>query len=208
MNTAEIIPMHSSPDERQIPNAAWPFQLDHVNHWAYWEKAFTDEECQKIIAIGNNKVHQKGTTKGASRQSIRNSQVAWLYASDDLIWAFRRMTDIVMALNDKFFQFDLFGAAEGFQFTKYEAPGGKYGRHIDCGTNMLVRKLSFTLQLSNPDDYDGGDLCLFTDEEPTKMRRERGYVVLFPSFMLHEVTPVTRGTRYSLVSWLTGKPFK
>jgi hypothetical protein len=62
---------------------------------------------------------------------VRKSEIAWLYPSDDLDWCYRRMTDIIMDLNNRFFQFDIFGATEGFQFTKYTAPGGKYGRHID-----------------------------------------------------------------------------
>ena len=88
------------------------------------------------------------------------------------------------------------------------APSGKYGKHVDCSYNTNIRKLSFTLQLSDPSDYDGGDLCLYFGEDAEVIKREQGYVALFPSYVLHEVTPVTRGTRYSLVSWITGKPFR
>jgi PKHD-type hydroxylase len=206
-NTAEVIPMHSKPEEKQTPNPAWAFNLDHVHSWAYWDKAFTDEECERIIELGNSKTKKQGTT-GAGLSEIRKSEIAWLYPSDDLDWAYRRMTDIITNLNDRFFKFDLFGATEGFQFTKYTAPGGKYGQHIDSAPGTLIRKLSFTLQLSDPKDYKGGDLCLYLGDKPEVMKRDRGYVALFPSYVLHEVTPVTKGTRYSLVSWITGKPFK
>lgn len=207
-NTAEVIPMHSKPEERQTPNPAWAFNLDHVHSCAYWEKAFTDEECDKIIALGNDRTQRQATTRGGDKDGVRKSEVAWLYPSDDLDWAYRRMTDIIMNLNERFFKFDLFGATEGFQFTKYTAPGGKYGRHIDSSPGALIRKLSFTVQLSDPKDYEGGDLCLHLSDKPEVMKRDRGYVALFPSYVLHEVTPVTKGTRYSLVSWITGKPFK
>jgi PKHD-type hydroxylase len=194
--------------KKQTPNPAWPFELDPVNSWACWDKAFTKEECERIIEIGNNAVHEPATTGNKNKEKIRKSEIAWLYPSDDINWVYRRMTDIITSLNDRFFKFDLFGATEGFQFTKYTAPGGKYGRHIDSATGNLVRKLSFTLQLSEPEDYKGGDLCLHIDEKPTVMQKDQGYVALFPSYVLHEVTPVTQGTRYSLVSWITGKPFR
>jgi predicted 2-oxoglutarate/Fe(II)-dependent dioxygenase YbiX len=72
----------------------------------------------------------------------------------------------------------------------------------------LIRKLSFTVQLSEPEDYKGGDLCLYLGDKAEVMKKEQGFVALFPSYVLHEVKPVTSGTRYSLVSWITGKPFK
>jgi PKHD-type hydroxylase len=206
--SSKVIPMHSAPEEKQTPNPAWQFNLDHVHSWAYWDNAFTDEECDRIIEIGNDRTIREAKTRGEDAQKVRKSEIAWLYPSDDLDWAYRKMTDVILNLNERFFKFDLFGATEGFQFTKYTAPGGKYGRHVDCAPGTLIRKLSFTVQLSKSEDYEGGDLCLYVGEEPEVMKRERGHVALFPSYTLHEVTPVTKGTRYSLVSWITGKPFK
>ena len=193
----------------KTPNAAWPFNLDPVQEWAYWEKGFTAEECQKIIEIGNARLLEKGTTVGdGPRHDVRNCELTWLYSVDDLEWAFRRVTDIVLDLNNKFFKFELFGMCEGFQFTKYSAPGERYGAHVDKMLNGVVRKLSFTLQLSDPAEYEGGNLKIITSEDPIITSRERGYITVFPSYTLHEVTPVTKGTRYSLVSWITGSPFK
>lgn len=194
-------------------SSCWPFELDPVSTYAYWDKCFTKEECDILIDIGNNHEKLKAVinTKSGSYKNdlkIRNSEISWLYPNKDMEWAYRRLTDTIMALNDRFFKFDIYGATEAFQFTKYTAPSGHYGKHVDSGLNIPVRKLSFTLQLSNPDDYEGGDLCLYTSDEVTKMNREQGFVAVFPSYVLHEVTPVTKGTRYSLVSWITGRPFK
>lgn len=191
----------------QTENASWIFQTDPVNYWAYWDKAFTPEECQKIIEIGESKILSKGMAMNTTAD-YRECDIAWLYACDDLEWVFRRITDITMSLNDRFFKFDLFGLIEGLQFTKYNSSGDKYGAHLDTILDGAVRKLSFSLQLSADDSYAGGDLLLHTHSEPTKMSREQGYVSVFPSYILHEVTPVTSGTRYSLVSWVTGKPFR
>jgi PKHD-type hydroxylase len=192
----------------QYNSTAWQFQLDPVNHWAYWDNAFTAEECQKIIEIGKSKTLMDGTVNSNKKSEVRKSQVSWIYANEGVDWIYERMTNIVCNLNNSYFGFDIFGALEGLQFTTYEAPGSKYGKHIDSAYNRLVRKLSFTLQLSDEKDYEGGDLCLHLDDEPTKIPRKQGYVCVFPSYVLHEVTPVTKGTRYSLVSWISGKPFK
>ena len=134
--------------------------------------------------------------------------MCWLYASDDLHWVFRKITDIVLNLNDRFFQFDLHGLNEGLQFTNYKAPSDKYGKHIDRAFEILIRKLSLSIQLTNPKDYEGGELYLYEDEKGTEMKKEQGTLILFPSYILHEVKPVTKGERNSLVSWVTGKQFK
>ena len=90
MNTAEVIPMHSKSEERQTPNPAWAFNLDPVHSWAYWDKAFTDEECDKIIALGNDRTQRQATTRGGDKDEVRKSEVAWLYPSDDLDWELNR----------------------------------------------------------------------------------------------------------------------
>lgn len=196
-------------------STAWPFELDPVHAYAYWDNAFTKDECKFIIGMGNAQKQQRSVVNTTADSSayeenleIRDSEVSWLYPCEDNKWVFRRLTDILVELNSRYFKFDIFGATEGFQFTKYVAPTGHYGKHVDCGFNSPVRKLSFTLQLSDPNEYEGGDLRLYTDDKPTIANRKQGFVTVFPSYVLHEVTPVTKGTRYSLVSWITGKPFK
>ena len=70
--------------------------------------------------------------------------------------------------------------------------------------NNAVRKLSFTMQLSDPADYNGGELRIKHGSEPDIARKNRGAITFFPSYVMHEVTPVTRGTRKSIVGWVTG----
>jgi PKHD-type hydroxylase len=123
-------------------------------------------------------------------------------------WVFRRVTDIVLDLNERFFKFDLFGLNEGFQFTNYKTPSGKYGKHIDRSMNMAVRKLSISIQLTDPKEYQGGELYLYQDEKGDLMDKTQGTLIMFPSYVLHEVMPVTKGERNSLVTWVTGKQFK
>jgi PKHD-type hydroxylase len=69
---------------------------------------------------------------------------------------------------------------EGFQFTRYDAPTGHYGMHVDKALNGQVRKLSLTIQLSSPDDYEGGELALQYDLKPEVMSKELGKMIVFP----------------------------
>lgn len=189
---------------------AWTLELDEVQEWAYWDKVFTPEECARIIDIGESKIPQKASVinESADNKGIRDSTISWLNPSDDMEWAYSRITGIVTNLNSRFFNFDLFGFIEGFQFTKYQPPGGKYGRHIDKVLGGTIRKLSIVIQLSAPEDYEGGELVILNSEPGIKVNKSQGYMTVFPSYTLHEVTPVTKGTRYSLVAWIAGKPFK
>lgn len=196
--------------EPKFENSSWNFELDQTNLFAFWNNAFSKEECQTIINIAKDKGLIKGTTFNDDKtKNVRDSKISWLYSSDNIDWVFRRVTDITLNLNERFFKFDLFGINEGFQFTNYEAPSGKYGKHVDRGMNMPVRKLSISIQLTNPEEYEGGELKLYDgEEEGTVMSKEQGTLVIFPSYVLHEVMPVTKGTRNSLVTWVTGKKFK
>jgi len=192
----------------KFKNSSWNFEVDQVNLFAFWNNAFSKEECQTIINIAKDKGLIKGTTKGES--DVRDSKISWLYPADDLDWVFRRVTDITLNLNEKFFKFDLFGINEGFQFTNYKAPSGKYGKHVDRAINSPVRKLSISIQLTDPEEYEGGELKLYDgeNEENNVMDKAQGTLILFPSYVLHEVMPVTKGERNSLVTWVTGKQFK
>ena len=98
--------------KKQSENASWTFKLDKVNLYAYWNDAFTKEECEKIIKIARNKGLVKGKTKGES--DVRKSKVSWLYSCDDMEWVFRRVTDIILNLNDRFFGFDIFEFLQNF----------------------------------------------------------------------------------------------
>lgn len=197
----------SEEKKSKFENSSWSFQVDQINLYAFWNEAFSKEECQTIINIAKDKGLIKGKTKEES--NVRDSKICWVYPIDGIDWAFRRITDITLDLNEKFFKFDLFGINEGLQFTNYEAPSGKYGKHIDRGINMPVRKLSISIQLTNPEEYEGGELKLYDGgEEGTVMDKTQGTLIIFPSYVLHEVMPVTKGERNSLVTWVTGKQFK
>ena len=203
---------------------AWLFDIDRVQNWAYASNVFCKEDCEKIIALGSAKemtnatvYKSKGTIiNGVEDKSyddiidndIRKNKIAWLNEKDDMHWVYRRLTDVVQDLNRQFFNFDLYGFTEDLQFTEYSEIGDYYDFHTDNMYLGLVRKLSVSLQLSDPNDYDGGDLVINTGGGLQKMKREQGTITVFPSYNLHKVMPIERGTRYSLVGWVSGPNFK
>jgi PKHD-type hydroxylase len=181
---------------------------DLLETWAYSPNALTKEQCEQVIKLGESLLPDTASTFGGVCPDVRDSKVSWIMPSQDSEWLFRRMTDLIVEMNNQFFKFDLDGFAEGFQFTKYEAPAGKYDAHIDKSYGKGIRKLSVVIQLSDPADYEGGELCIQNSNTPQPVKKEQGFLVAFPSYVLHGVTPVTKGTRYSLVAWLTGPNFK
>lgn len=201
---------------RPLPNNLYFGQLSDEG-WAYIGNAFTPDECTEIIQTCTEGklttellpglIDVSGQT--VLNKSVRNSHISWIdYEVEETRWIWERIQTGVSEVNKNVFKFDL-GDIQRIQFSKYGDDLGKYDKHTDTN-NMAdtVRKISVSIQLSDPDDYQGGDLNLYSQEAPYTMPREQGMMILFPSFMLHEVTPVTQGTRYSLVAWIMGPKFK
>jgi PKHD-type hydroxylase len=116
---------------------------------------------------------------------------------------------VVGEMNERFFGFDLTSFDQGLQLTRYDGTDEQhYDWHVDRGMGTGQRKLAITLQLSDPKDYEGGDLELRFGKDPITVNKDRGMITLFPSYTMRRVTPVTKGTRYSLVAWVSGPPFK
>ena len=188
---------------------SWLFEIDTQEHYAHWDNLFTKEECEKIIDIANNK--EKLIAKlsnGRLDLNTRKNSIVWINHRDNIDWVYKRLTHAVTSLNERFFKFDLTGFIEDLQFTEYNAPDNFYEAHIDRGQEHLARKLSISIQLTDPNQYDGGNLELLYKKDTEIANRQQGSLTMFPSYTLHRVTPVTRGTRHSLVAWINGPAFK
>ena len=183
-----------------------PLQFDHVHPYAYWCNAFSKDECEEIIKFGSQFI-EDGHTIG-STGNLRKSEIGWIFPEDEINWVYDRLAAMVTSINDQFFKFNIAGLAEGLQFTKYTEPDGVYGSHVDRAFNHITRKISISIQLSNQESYTGGDLLFHIEKDPIVAPKQQGTLIAFPSYTLHEVTPVTVGTRYSLVAWVTGESFK
>jgi PKHD-type hydroxylase len=193
----------------QIPSPAWSFLNDTVNEYAYWENAFSKEECEQIIDYCKTYENTEGVTSSKS-SGHRISNISFISPDNNTFWIYEKLSYFSICLNADFFKFDLWGFSENLQFTEYKPPAGRYNSHIDKIFNKQIRKLSIVLQLSEDYTYEGGDLELLNNGEnlPTKLNRKQGTVIAFPSYSLHRVTPVTNGIRHSLVGWITGPQFK
>lgn len=183
---------------------------------AFWENGFSQDELSKITTIGDAKTLSDATVGlndngGILDVDIRRSRVSWM-TYDDVPWLYDKLGFIARQLNGQYFQFDLTGFHEDLQYTTYQSSNeGFYDWHIDKGyveNGSPPRKLSMVVLLSKEDEYEGGDLELLTSREAVKLDKTQGVVHVFPSFVLHRVTPVTAGTRRSLVVWLVGPKFR
>jgi PKHD-type hydroxylase len=203
-----------------MENYTWHLDLDKANEtWAYWNDIFTTKECNDVIDLCKNENFadwQRAKVGGnpdkddaQEDDSIRRSNIAWVRVRAETRWIFERITHAVNNINEEFFNFDL-KYIENLQFTEYEASDtGFYTKHIDTMYKSVgTRKLSFSIQLSDPDDYKGGKLLLHTGADPIELPNFRGTCSFFPSWSLHEVTPVTEGVRHALVGWVIGPRFR
>ena len=202
-------------------------------YW-YFTKAFSKAECRKIIKNALSKKKNTGTTIGVGKKRLskkqkeilkesRDSNIVWLKDR----WLINRIVPYLKIANKNCgwnFEID---ALEDIQFTIYKK-GQYYNYHKDCGIGPFnfpdnpamhgkIRKLSVSICLSDPSDYQGGDfkMLIHDDKTPVKLNeipveelKPMGSVIVFPSHEYHCVTPVTKGTRYSLVAWFLGKPFR
>lgn len=180
-----------------------------------WEKAFNEEELDKLIAYCDTLPLEKAAIdkdKKENIEDIRESQVAWIELNEKSSFIYDRLAYVLRGLNGEFYKFDLYGFSEHLQFTIYkEDSKGHYTWHLDNGSSnagAVPRKLSLVLQLSDPKDYEGGDLEIMTSANPQAIKKEKGLIAVFPSYTLHRVTPVTKGTRKTIVVWATGPAFK
>jgi PKHD-type hydroxylase len=182
-----------------------------IEQFAWWEDAFTDQELdwlQKKAKEATQQAQVGGRSGGRVDGLIRRSELNWLEKNQESTWVFERLSHVVAKLNADYFGFELTGFGESLQLTNYhEARQGNYTWHQDFG-GEISRKLSMVLQLSDPSEYEGGELQLLTGKEPTTIQKQRGLITVFPAWTLHQVTPVTKGTRQTLVAWISGPSFK
>ena len=190
--------------------------------WYLYPKIVSDQKVEEIVKFGLSENFWDGTLKVNNDdkdykeyedKTFRRSKVSFLdrYQHSEI---YDLVYNFVCEANNKAFGFDI-NRLETLQFTLYnEKDKGHYDWHPD--TNWVEdepsqRKLSIIMQLSNPSEYEGGAFEL-TDADFTKQDKfnlqQKGSVLIFPSFIKHRVTPVTKGERKSLVGWIEGPSFR
>lgn len=178
---------------------------------------FSNEELEKISSYcfengGELKEGEVGLGKnfGLSKE-IRDSQIKFFRIQKDNSWIFHKLKNIVEKVNDDYYNFDLVGF-DRFQYSEYNGEGTKYDFHPDAffgkKDSGLMRKLSLSLLLSDPEkDFEGGNFEIFTGRD-LKLEPKKGRIILFPSWVIHRVAPIIKGNRKSIVVWVLGPKFK
>ena len=203
--------------------------MKYQKNYYYFKSALSNVLCDKIIKEGmsNNQksagvgyVDPKTKFELTEVRKIRDSNVSWI--GD--VWLKKLLKPYVDRANQKAgWNFNL-NNSEDCQFTIYNQ-GQYYAWHTDADEKLyenkewkgLMRKLSVTVSLSNPEDYEGGllefdlrNIGEINTSEIIKCKEilPKGSIVVFPSYTWHRVSPVTSGTRLSLVQWNLGPGFK
>jgi PKHD-type hydroxylase len=181
----------------------------------YFQNLFTQEELGYITEWGEINDLYDGEVGGGLDglhivPEIRKSKISWIDIQDDTKWIFDRLALASLEANVEMnWNFDLIGFGDTLQYTKYDGEDkGHYSWHADIGQGVSHRKLSIIVQLSDEDEYEGGNVELKVGSRDIVLPKTKGSVVVFPSFVLHRVLPVTSGIRKSLVAWISGPNFK
>lgn len=168
---------------------------------------FSNEEVQTLLDSVDTLPIKKGSTLG-SIEDYRVSHIKWIPKHKDVVygWIYEKMWKWIEKANEENWKFDLTGFRNDAQYTEYYMYG-HYDWHLDlCGKDINHRKVSLTCNLN--ENYEGGDFQFKFGTGHSSIELEKGDAVIFPSFFMHRVTPVTKGIRKSLVQWTSGKPFK
>ena len=176
------------------------------------EPVLTPQQCDELISIGQNepKINATiGTTEKITKldERYRKSIISWIPFAK-AVPSYQVIRQWMEVTNNNYFGFDTVQLSEQGQYAEYHK-GGFYNWHMDSNIEMAsmptVRKISMTLLLNDPKDFEGGDLEIFCgetlDSEKNKYKLKQGYAVFFASFLLHRVMPVIKGNRKSLVMW-------
>ena len=145
------------------------------------------------------------------QERVRRSEIHWMAEEkykDDLLPLYSELTSKLREVNSRHWNW-IIDSWDAFQYSEYdESYKGHYNWHIDYGMKdaiqPLSRKISFSLGISNKDEYEGGDLLIKINENENPIKLDKGEIFVFPSWMLHKVTPVTKGKRRVIVGWGIG----
>jgi PKHD-type hydroxylase len=142
-------------------------------------------------------------------KEIRVSKNCWISYDH---WIAAVMAHLVRDANDSFFKFDLTRWSEKIQYAVYEGKGSNYNWHTDTALSQYhkntMRKLSISLFLSGPEEYEGGEFQMLVVKDMHSIKPPKGTAIIFPSTITHRVRPLKSGIRRSLVGWYGGPPWR
>jgi len=172
-------------------------------------KAFSSESCDKIIKQCEKQNLEEAAVGSypALKINKRIRDTKKIVLPND-IGIGATLTGIGFQANAYKWKFDV-KRSNQTEFLKYDK-NGHFSSHVDTFLeevdNKETRKISVILILS--DGYEGGKFYLKTQEEKIYPKQDKGDIIIFPSFLLHGVEPITSGIRRSMITWLIGPYFK
>jgi PKHD-type hydroxylase len=200
--------IYNSPEERS--RIVYPY--------CYRDDTFAEQELDNMCQYFSQCELGEATVGSAQiEEKIRRSKVCFFYRDDYTFPIFDRLNGVIEDMNDRFYNFNLNGY-DSFQYTEYlHEEKGEYDFHMDTffgdrsgDKQFEMRKLSVVMCLNRPGvDFEGGQfyMNLGNEKGSFEVEMKRGRIILFPSFLIHRVAPVTKGIRKSLVIWVTGPKF-
>jgi len=172
--------------------------------FVFAEGVFSNDQLNWILQYTQGmELHTGGTVE--YKENYRKSSVCTLENGQDLGWLFNAVGDVAHKLNSSYYRFNL-SVLDTIEYVVYNGDeDGRYDWHQDYSEGLAPsRKLTIVIQLSDPSEYEGGQLELFPE---IQIPKQKGLFAMFPSFAYHRVTPVLSGTRKVLVAWIWGPPF-
>lgn len=205
--------------KKEIIMPSWNFGIANEEKCLMITKQaiLSERDINQIVEYAQGKLFPAGigelNAPATVNRSIRNVENCWL-PTDRFYWLYENLEKEIRDINWINYRFIL-EHMENINYLEYHARTeenddghghGKYSAHIDGGINT-TRKLSFSILLSDPSEFEGGDLLIYENLEPFAVQKIKGAITFFPSNIIHEVTPVTKGIRRSIVSWIHGPRF-
>ncbi|MGI9521187.1 MAG: 2OG-Fe(II) oxygenase [Hyphomicrobiaceae bacterium] len=170
------------------------------------------DECRQAIAEAvAHKNDAAALIGGVKELTTRRAQIYWLNEEKNSSWIFDRLLKTIVEANRRHFDFQIEEFSERMQVSHYSAEhSGFFDWHVDVGAGRVAarRKLTVVVQLSDDNAYEGGSLESNSSGLITKASRQIGSALILPSFVLHRVSPVLSGERYSLTLWSHGPAFR
>lgn len=202
-------------------NIPQPYPIQTLGHVCIANNVFTEEQMEQIDFLEDLQEFQSGTVgpklknipENQSQRvdsSARNSKVSWIYPDQNSHELFSRFSEVLQQINLDHFRKDIHGF-DNMQYTIYEE-GDFYDWHWDYEmlNTKYIRKISATIMVSGPDEYEGGEFQLVNlgscnEDKMLTVKPNRGDIIFFASWMVHRVKPITKGKRKSLVVWVMGE---
>ncbi|MFK7932380.1 MAG: 2OG-Fe(II) oxygenase, partial [Saprospiraceae bacterium] len=191
----------------------YPFdfpQLVNFAEFIYYEGLFLPHEIERVNDYwqAEQKIDAPLSGEASSKEELRKSSVIFLPPDEKSQWIYDKLGMVGLQCNNQRYFFNINGFYQELQLAEY-GEGDFFNWHLDFGAGEIShRKLSISVQLTDESEYEGGDLQFMVNQNIVTAPKKKGTVIIFPSFILHRVTPITKGKRKSIVGWISGPPYR